>query len=69
VGRINRSSKLLLYHQLYEIVRGDILGGRRQPDDMLPPESELIETYPVRFELLRTHYCGDRYLLCAELQG
>ncbi len=45
--RINRSSKLPLYQQLYEIVRGDILGGRWQPGDMLPPESELIETYEV----------------------
>jgi GntR family transcriptional regulator len=36
-----------LYHQLYEIVRGDILGKKWQPGDMLPPESELIETYQV----------------------
>ncbi len=47
MGRINRSSKLPLYHQLYEIVRGGILSGRWQPGDMLPPESELIETYQV----------------------
>lgn len=45
--RINRSSKLPLYHQLYEILRGDILRGAWQPDDMLPPESELIEEYQV----------------------
>jgi GntR family transcriptional regulator len=47
VARINRSSKLPLYHQLYEIVRGDILDKKWQPGDMLPPESELIETYQV----------------------
>jgi GntR family transcriptional regulator len=47
VGHINRSSKLPLYHQLYEIVRGDILGKKWQPGDMLPPESELIDTYQV----------------------
>lgn len=45
--RINRSSKLPLYHQLYEILRGDISRGTWQPGDMLPPESELIEEYQV----------------------
>lgn len=47
VAHINRSSKLPLYHQLYEIVRGDILSKKWQPGDMLPPESQLIETYQV----------------------
>jgi GntR family transcriptional regulator len=47
VGRIDRKSKLPLYHQLYEILRGDILGGKWQPGDMLSPESELIERYAV----------------------
>jgi len=47
VAHINRSSKLPLYHQLYEIVRGEILTKKWQPGDMLPPESELIETYQV----------------------
>lgn len=47
MGHINRSSKLPLYHQLYEIVRGDILKKKWQPGDMLPPESELIDTYQV----------------------
>lgn len=47
VAHINRSSKLPLYHQLYEIIRGDILSKTWQPGDMLPPESELIETYQV----------------------
>jgi len=44
---IDRSSKLPLYHQLYEILRGHILGGEWQPGDMIPPESELIERYQV----------------------
>ena len=47
---INRASKLPLYHQLYELLRGDILSGRWQPGDMLPPESELVE----RYQLSRT---------------
>ena len=47
MAHINRSSKLPLYHQLYEIVRGEILGKKWLPGDMLPPESELIETYQV----------------------
>jgi GntR family transcriptional regulator len=45
VDRINRTSKLPLYYQLYEILRGDILDGKWQPGDMLPPESELVEQY------------------------
>ena len=47
---INRASKLPLYHQLYELLRGDILSGRWQPGDLLPPESELME----RYQLSRT---------------
>jgi GntR family transcriptional regulator len=47
LDRINRHSKMPLYHQLYEILRGGILGGQWQPGDMLPPESELIEQYEV----------------------
>ena len=50
VSGINRASKLPLYHQLYELLRGDILSGRWQPGDMLPPESELVE----RYQLSRT---------------
>jgi GntR family transcriptional regulator len=47
MDRINRHSKLPLYHQLYEILRGGILGGQWQPGDILPPESELIAQYEV----------------------
>jgi len=45
--RIDRNSKLPLYHQLYEILRGNITNGEWQPGDMIPPESELIEHYQV----------------------
>jgi GntR family transcriptional regulator len=45
--QIDRNSKLPLYHQLYEILRGSIVSGARRPGDMLPPESELIEQYQV----------------------
>jgi GntR family transcriptional regulator len=44
---IDRTSKLPLYHQLYEILRGNIVNGEWQPGDMIPPESELIERYRV----------------------
>ena len=47
MGHINRSSKLPLYHQLYELLRSGITSGRWQPGDMLPPESELTERYEV----------------------
>jgi GntR family transcriptional regulator len=45
--QINRASKLPLYHQLYQILRGNITGREWQPGDMIPPESELIECYQV----------------------
>jgi GntR family transcriptional regulator len=45
--QIDRNSKLPLYHQLYEILRGSILSGERRPGDMIPPESELIERHQV----------------------
>jgi GntR family transcriptional regulator len=38
---------LPIYHQLYEILRHNILRGEWRPGDMLPPESELIERYKV----------------------
>jgi len=44
---INRHSKLPLYHQLYEILREQIVRGEWRPGDMLPPEPELIERYQV----------------------
>jgi GntR family transcriptional regulator len=45
--RINRNSKLPLYHQLYEILRGKIFRGEWKPGDLIPPESELVECYQV----------------------
>jgi GntR family transcriptional regulator len=44
---VDRTSKLPLYHQLYEIMRSSILTGKWQPGDMIPPESELIERYQI----------------------
>lgn len=45
--QIDRNSKLPLYHQLYEILRGSIVNGEWRPGDMIPPESELIEQHQV----------------------
>jgi len=45
--RIDRTSKLPLYQQLYEILRESIAHGEWQPGDMIPPEPELIERYQV----------------------
>ena len=45
--KIVRDSKLPFYHQLYEILRNNIVQGKWKPGDMLPPESELIEQYQV----------------------
>jgi len=45
--RLNPKSKLPLYHQLYEILRADIVGGKYQPGDLVPAESELIDSYRV----------------------
>jgi GntR family transcriptional regulator len=53
MDRINRYSKLPLYHQLYEIVRTSILSGHWRPGDMLPPESELIAKYEVSRTVVR----------------
>jgi GntR family transcriptional regulator len=47
MDRIDRNSKLPFYHQLYEILRGNILRGEWQPGDMIPPESELTEHFQV----------------------
>jgi GntR family transcriptional regulator len=44
---IDRNSKLPLYHQLYQILRGNIASREWRPGDMIPPESELIGRYQV----------------------
>ncbi|MGQ9684629.1 MAG: GntR family transcriptional regulator [Anaerolineae bacterium] len=44
---IVRESKLPIYQQLYEILRGKIVRGEWQPGALLPSETELIEQYSV----------------------
>jgi GntR family transcriptional regulator len=44
---INRESKIPLYQQLYEILRGNIIRGDWQVGQMIPPEPELIDRYQV----------------------
>lgn len=44
---INRSSKLPLYQQIYEILRGEILAKNWKPGDMISTESELKDKYGV----------------------
>lgn len=45
--QLNRDSKVPLYHQLYELLRGNITGGEWQPGRMLPPESVLCRRFQV----------------------
>lgn len=44
---LNRSSRLPLYQQLYDILRAKIRQGEWQPGDLIPPESQLMESYNV----------------------
>jgi DNA-binding GntR family transcriptional regulator len=44
---INRLSKLPLHQQLYDILRGKILGRQWSEGEMIPPESELTAHYKV----------------------
>jgi GntR family transcriptional regulator len=53
VDSIDRRSKLPYYQQLYEILRGKIARKEWKPGDMIPPESELIETYKVSRSTVR----------------
>ena len=46
-AQLNRSSKIPLYHQLYEILRAKIIDGKWPMGAMIPPESELCERYQV----------------------
>jgi GntR family transcriptional regulator len=50
---IDRFSKLPFYQQLYEILLGKIQRQEWQPGDIIPPESELIETYQVSRNTVR----------------
>jgi GntR family transcriptional regulator len=45
--RLDRASKLPLYYQLYEILRGRMSAGEFQPGDMIPAEPDLITEYGV----------------------
>ena len=45
--QLNRSSKVPLYHQLYEILRAKIIDGRWPTGTMILPESELCSIYQV----------------------
>jgi len=47
VIQLDRSSKIPLYHQLYEILRGKIIDGEWATGSMIPPESELCNIYQV----------------------
>lgn len=45
--QIDRSSKLPLYHQLYQILRSKIVQQDWKPGDVIPPESEMVDRYQV----------------------
>jgi GntR family transcriptional regulator len=47
MDQVDRTSKLPLYHQLYEILHSNIISGQWKPGDMIPPESELVDFYAV----------------------
>jgi GntR family transcriptional regulator len=44
---VARTSKVPIYHQLYEILRDHILSGDWKVGDLVPPEPELMETFDV----------------------
>ena len=50
---LDRESKLPLYQQLYEILRGRIASGEWQPGDLIPAEPDLMATYGVSRITLR----------------
>lgn len=60
--RIDFTSKLPLYQQVYEILRASILTGEWKPGDMLPPEPELVR----QFQVSRTTIRQAVDLLCRE---
>ena len=45
MNNISRTSKVPLYYQLYEILHEGIQGGKWQPEELLPSESELVDQY------------------------
>jgi GntR family transcriptional regulator len=44
---LSRESKLPLYQQLYDIMRGELTRGQWKPGDMLPAESELMQRFGI----------------------
>lgn len=50
---IDRTSKVPLYHQLYEMLLGKIESGELAPGDMLPTENELLEQYQLSRNTVR----------------
>lgn len=44
---LDRNSPIPLYHQLSELLLGQILDGRLQPRDAIPTERELVDTHAV----------------------
>lgn len=47
MGSIDRESSVPFYHQLYDILRGDILSGRLKMGQRLPTEFERMDVYHV----------------------
>jgi GntR family transcriptional regulator len=47
MNSLSRESKLPLYQQLYDILRGELTRGQWKPGDMLPAESELMQRYGI----------------------
>ena len=50
---INRKSKIPYYQQLYEILRQKIIRQEWKPGDLIPGESELMDTYQVSRNTVR----------------
>jgi GntR family transcriptional regulator len=50
---IDRDSKLPFYQQLYEILRGKVQRGEWQPGDLIPTETELIDSFQVSRNTVR----------------
>jgi GntR family transcriptional regulator len=50
---LNRASKLPLYYQLYEVLRGMIMRGDWKAGEMIPTEVELINQYQVSRSTVR----------------
>jgi GntR family transcriptional regulator len=47
MNELSRQSKLPLYQQLYDILRGELTRDQWKPGDMLPAESELMQRFGV----------------------